>query len=71
VLLMKKDHMSLIHNFTKILSFSNALAAVKIGKEWGFVDKKGSYVINPQFVDAHSFMDGLAAIKKGKEWGFY
>jgi len=53
--------MSLIHNFTKILSFSNALAAVKIGKEWGFVDKKGSYVINPQFVDAHSFMDGLAA----------
>lgn len=39
--------------------------------QWGFVDKKGNVVINPQFAYVHSFSNGLAAVANDKEkWGF-
>ncbi len=37
---------------------------------WGFVDKKGKTVIEPQFQEARSFSGGLAAVYDGKQWGF-
>ena len=33
--------------------------------KWGFIDKTGSFVINPQFDFAWSFSDGLAAVRIG------
>ena len=39
--------------------------------KWGFVDKKGNVVINPQFAYVHNFSNGLAAVATDKEkWGF-
>lgn len=39
--------------------------------KWGFVDKKGNVVINPQFEFASSFRNGLAAVANEKEkFGF-
>lgn len=39
------------------------------GGRYGFIDKDGKFVINPQFDDARSFADGFAAVKMG-HWGF-
>ena len=50
------------------------LAAVKVGGKWGFIDKTGQFVINPQFDWAWDFSEGLAAVGigdyKGGSWGF-
>ena len=59
-------------------SFSEGLAAVRIGDEesgkWGFIDKQGKMVINPQFGNFSDFREGLAAVRIGDEesgkWGF-
>lgn len=48
----------------------NTYAAVRKGIRWGFVDKEGNMVIEPQFEEAHSFSHGFAAVKKGNTWGF-
>ena len=54
--------------------FSDGLAEVRIGDastgKWGFIDKTGHYVINPQFDFAQSFSDGLAAVRIGGKWGY-
>ncbi|MGH9931600.1 MAG: WG repeat-containing protein, partial [Pyrinomonadaceae bacterium] len=42
-------------------SFSEGLAAVKIKDMWGFIDKTGKLVIQPQYIEAWSFSEGLAA----------
>ena len=58
--------------------FSNDLTASpfrddRTGK-WGFIDKQGKWVIQPQFDDARGFSDGLAAVRMGDydtgKWGF-
>lgn len=53
------------------------LLAARVGETWGFIDKTGSWVINPQFQDVLSFSeDGLCAVQmpdSGSEdgkWGF-
>jgi hypothetical protein len=42
--------------------------------KWGFIDKQGKLVINPQFDRAENFVDGLAPVRIGDEktgkWGF-
>ena len=50
--------------------FNEGLAAVKIGKQWGFVDVTGKLVIPVQFDDVSSFAEGLAAARKGKVWSY-
>ena len=37
---------------------------------WGYIDKTGKVVINPQFEKAQPFSEGLAAIRLGRKWGF-
>lgn len=58
-------------------AFSEGLAAVQVGGKWGFVDKSGKVVIEPQFnpdqVQYNArFSDGLAAVNfgAGTNWGF-
>ena len=56
--------------FTNGLPFSEGLAAVQSGGQWGFIDLMGNYVIAPAFQRAGSFVDGLApAMSKGL-WGY-
>ena len=39
------------------------LAPVKIGSKWGYIDRSGKIVIQPQFEDAQKFLDGLAEVQ--------
>lgn len=39
-------------------------------KKWGYIDKKGTVVINPQFEEARYFSEGLAAVRSGGKSGF-
>ncbi len=45
-------------------------AAVKMDGKWGFIDKNGSFVIEPQYEDARSYANGLAAVMVNDLWGF-
>jgi WG containing repeat len=53
---------------------SGALAPVKVGGRWGFVDMTGKIAIRPQFGIANEFSEGLAAVGEGGvmggKWGF-
>lgn len=48
----------------------DGLIAVRENGNWGFINLKGEFVIDPQFVDARSFSGGLAAVYDGSKWGF-
>ena len=47
-------------------AFSEGLAAVKIhdndDEKWGYIDKTGKIVIQPQFSQAGTFSEGLATV---------
>src|SRR5690242_16534941 len=45
------------------------LYPVLVGDRWGYIDKSGNIVINPQFERAGTFSSGLAAVRLGK-WGY-
>mgnify|MGYP000278808951 CR=1 FL=1 len=49
--------------------FSGGLAAVYENEHWGYINKKGAFVIQPQFDAAGNFSEGLAWVKKDKKWG--
>ena len=48
--------------------FSDGLAAVKVGKKWGFIDANGKMIIQPQFEEANSFLEGSAKVKLNGQW---
>ena len=56
--------------------FKNGLAAFSMVNEegdenWGFVDKEGEIVINPQFSKVRDFSDGLCGVRNDDgKWGF-
>ncbi len=51
--------------------FIGGLAPVKeTGKQWGFIDTAGKYVLSPQYDDALRFSQGLAAVCVGGKWGY-
>lgn len=50
--------------------FSEGLALVNDGKKFGFIDKVGKYIINPQFDGATSFKNGFALIQQGSMVGY-
>lgn len=56
--------------FTNGKPFSQGLAAVQSGGQWGYIDLMGNYVISPMFERAGRFVDGLAPAMKGGYWGY-
>jgi hypothetical protein len=57
--------------FDQAYSFSEGLAAVKIGKKWGFINKIGGMVIAPRYIGAVNFKSDLAAVEvQPNKWGF-
>lgn len=49
-------------NIFKHYFFSEGLAGVRVGNKYGYIDKTGKYVINPQFDQAFPFNEGLAMV---------
>ena len=59
------------HRYEAARSFSEGRAAVlEEGQSWGFIDKTGEYIADPQYEDVWDFRDGLAAVKLNDKWGF-
>ena len=48
----------------------DSLLPIKQGDKWGYINKKGEYVINPQFDMANAFSDGLAKVCINEKYGF-
>jgi hypothetical protein len=49
-------------------SFSEGLAAACKDGKYGFINKEGNWIIEPQWLDARCFNEGLAAVAKGGHW---
>src|SRR6218665_1614478 len=45
-------------------------APVKMGAQWGYINKSGKTAINPQFDWAGEFEEGLALIRLGSKYGY-
>jgi tetratricopeptide (TPR) repeat protein len=45
-------------------------AAVKKNNKWGYVNRKGNWVIKPTFQNARSFSIGLGGVQQNELWGF-
>ena len=54
------------------VDFSEGLAPIKgINKQFGFINKKGKWVILPKFKFVGGFHEGLAAVESSSsKWGF-
>ena len=50
--------------------FNEGFIRVMKEHKWGFVDKNGQIVIEPQYVNAGDFSEGLARVKRDENW-FY
>jgi hypothetical protein len=46
-------------------SFSEGLAAVKVGRKWGYIDSENRMIIPPTFEGANQFRDGIAKVHLG------
>lgn len=50
--------------------FNEGLAAVNIKNKWGYIDREGRVVIEPQYTHAFGFTEGLAAVEVDGKYGF-
>ena len=50
--------------------FSEGLISVKIDGKYGFADKTGRVIVEPQFEEAYRFSEGLAAARLKEQWGY-
>lgn len=51
--------------------FTSGLVAAQTGDQWGYIDKTGKYIINPQFDYANKFAaNGLARVLSGGKIGY-
>ena len=67
---LKNDKPFIEAKFDYALDFNEGMAAVNVGKTWGYLDKSGNQVIPPRFDKALDFSGGLAPVKVGKNWGY-
>lgn len=48
----------------------SSLYPVQSGERWGYIDKSGTFVVNPQFDQAYPFLDGLARVVNDGQTGY-
>lgn len=66
----KEGQVKFSNKFSESKVFSNGLAAVKVEDKWGYIDKFGTFVINPQFKSAYNFINDIAIIEdNNSKWG--
>ena len=56
--------------FNNGLPFSEGMAAVQVGGQWGYIDLMGNYLIAPSFERAGQFVDGIAPARQKGLWGY-
>ena len=56
-------HFAIAPTFDDVLPFSDGLAAVRSGENWGFIDKFGQVVIPIQFKAAYYFREGVTMVE--------
>jgi hypothetical protein len=56
--------------FDDAKDFSEGVAPVRSGRQWGFVDRSGQISISPRFDSAEPFSEGLAPVIQGGKSGF-
>lgn len=69
-LVNRTGNLSGYFKFNKIRPFSEGLAAVKIKKQWGFVNPLGSLVIPAEYFEVGDFSSGRAAVFKNGSCGY-
>ena len=58
----------LIYFMLTISSSCNLINSQQLeNNNWGYIDKAGRFIINPQFAVADDFSDGFAAVKLKKD----
>jgi hypothetical protein len=57
--------------YRNVGAYSEGLAPVQVGAgQWGFINERQEWVIQPRFEDAKAFQAGKAAAKQNGKWGF-
>lgn len=49
-------------------AFRNGRTAARVGDKWGWIDRAGRFLIEPQFDECGGFREGLAWVRRGTEW---
>ena len=63
--------LGLLHNDLAKVNFGGTFTNNKvIGGKWGFVNRNGKIVVNPEFDYVFNFSEGIAAVKVGDKYGF-
>ncbi|HEY9832454.1 MAG TPA: WG repeat-containing protein [Stenomitos sp.] len=50
--------------------FHDGLAPARLGKQLGYIDVSGQFILPPQFDEARAFREGRVAVKTGEQWEF-
>jgi hypothetical protein len=71
----KGEVITTLSNASSVFNYKEGLAAFSVTDKnvtkWGFADKTGKVVINPQFKSTKSFSDGKCAVQNNdSKWGF-
>jgi hypothetical protein len=52
------------------LGFQGGPSPASNGRQWGYIDKSGKWVVEPQFDDAFNFSEGLGGVSVSGKWGY-
>ena len=50
--------------------FSEGLLPVQKDEKWGFIDRKGKWIVEPQYDYADAFHEGRALVQAATKWGY-
>ncbi|REK72019.1 WG repeat-containing protein [Paenibacillus paeoniae] len=57
--------------YDDITTFKDGVAFVEVDGKWGLIDRKGTYLVKPQYENSSlSFNEGLADVYKNGKWGY-
>ena len=51
-------------------AFSDGMAMIRVGNNYGFIDKNGKEVVPCKYDEAGDFSEGMAAVKLDGKWGY-
>lgn len=61
---------TILEGFEEANFFSEGLAVVKKDELFGFINVKGQWVTNKEFLNAQGFQENFAPVEKNHRWGF-